>query len=288
MRHRKAPQILCVAALPEPRQLLVAAGEPVGCGLGSVLPLATQGFAGSFDRRLRATQPQAKRAHTGIFHPIARVEWQWPAAPSIEPVQRLRLAAFKTQRGLHRSHRQHLEADLGDQAQRAHGAHHQARHVITRDVLHDLAAKGQQFTTAVDELQAQHVVAHSASRSARRTAQAAGNHAAYGRYACKMRRLKRQALTLCRQQRLEFGQPRTRAHSDHQLARLVTGHTGKRCGVKQFTLQGLPIKILAAAAANAQRCVPGCSGTHPLRQGACDINICKHGDDGKRLRDLPF
>ncbi|NBX22501.1 MAG: hypothetical protein EBR58_14495, partial [Betaproteobacteria bacterium] len=72
--------------------------------------------------------------------------------------------------------RQHLEGYLGDQTQRAHGACHEPRHVVTRHILHDLAPEGEHLTLTVDELETQHVVAHTAYAGAGRTGQPAGHH----------------------------------------------------------------------------------------------------------------
>ena len=58
--------------------------------------------------------------------------------------------------------RQHLERDFGDQAERAERAGEQARHVVAGDVLHHLAAEAERAAAAVEQLHAEHEVAHRA------------------------------------------------------------------------------------------------------------------------------
>jgi hypothetical protein len=194
------------SALLEPGQAQIAAGAPVGGDGIVVQPLATQAQRGGLHGGAGAAQAQIQRALAVFFQPVAGIERQL-AAPVIEPVQRLRLAAaIKAQRGLGRSHGQDLEADLGDQAQRAPAARHQARDVVAGHILHDLAAVAQQLALAVDHLQAQHKVAHCAHAGTRRAGQACGDHAAHGAVGAQVRRLESQALALAGQCCLQLGQ----------------------------------------------------------------------------------
>ena len=214
----------------------------------------------------------------------------------MQPTQGLKLAAFKFQSGLGRRYGQHLQAHLCQQSQSAHRPHHQARNVVSRHVFHDLAAKGQRLPAAVDELETQHKVAYGARAGARRTAQATGDHAANGGSAAnagaKMRWFKRQALTLRRQQRFEFNQRSTGTCGHDQFARLVAVHTRQRRRVEQLAMCDVSVKILAAAAANAQRGTVSRRTAHALchggnHLGSC-INVCNHNLDSKRLRTDGF
>jgi hypothetical protein len=114
----------------KPGQALVAAGVPVGRDPGVVLALAAQRAAGRFHRCHRAAQAQVQGADAGIFDPAAGIERQGLAAPVVEAAQRLGLVAFELQGGFGGRHRQHLEADGRDHAQRAPGTGHQPRHVV--------------------------------------------------------------------------------------------------------------------------------------------------------------
>ena len=160
--HGQAPQAVVGSTLLKPGQAQVATGAPVCCnGLG-IQALSAQAQAGGLYGGTGTAQTQIQRAAAAFFlQPVTGVQRQRLAAPLVEPLQRLLLAAVvKAQRGLGRGHRQHLEADLGNQAQRAPAACHQARDVIARHVLHDLAAIAQHFALAVDHLQPQYKVAH--------------------------------------------------------------------------------------------------------------------------------
>ena len=185
----------------------------------------------------------------------------------IEPVQSLRLAAaIKAQRGLGRSHGQDLEADLGDQAQRAPAARHQARDVIAGHILHDLAAVAQQLALAVDHLQAQHKVTYCAHAGTRRAGQACGDHAAHGAGGAEVRRLESQALALAGQCCLQLGQRRAGANGHHQLAGLVADDTAERARGQRLALQTQAVEVLAAAAADAQRGLVTGSGANALAE----------------------
>jgi len=117
----------------------------------------------------------------------------------------------------------------------------------------DLTAKAEVLAAAVDELYAQHVVAHTANTGARWPAQAGGHHTAAGAVGvAKARWLKGQALAFFSQCGFELGQWRAGTHGDHQFAGLVANDALVRCGVEQLALQRFAIKVFAAAAANAQ------------------------------------
>ena len=264
--HRQAPQRKLGPGQPviEPGQTVVAARIPIRGDLGIVLSLPAQRLAGRLHRGLGAAQAQEQAALAAILYPAAGVERQRLSAPVVEPLQRLRLAALEAQRGLARCLRQHLEADFGDQAQCAPGAGHQPRDVVAGDILHHLAAKAQQLGAAVEKLHAQHIVAHRAHAGPRRAAQARGNHAADGRARGKMRRIERQALAVVGEQRLQLGQRSAGTRGHDQLAGLVADHAPQFAGVDDLPGQRSRMKVLAAAAAQAQRGLVGNGGAHAL------------------------
>ena len=177
---------------------------------------------------------------------------------------------MKQQRGLGHRHRQHLERDLRDHTQRAHGPGHQARHVVTRHVFHHLPAKGEQLAPAVDDLHAQHIIAHIAHRSAGRATQTSSDHATNGGHITgtsgEVRGLKRQVLALCGEHRFQLSQWRTGAHGHHQLAGLITDDTLQAAGVQHVALQRLAVKVLAAATTNAQWLGSGSSGLNAVNE----------------------
>ena len=250
LRHRQAPQ-LARSAFAEPGQLQVATGVPVGGRIA--LALAAHLRAGGLDRCHRAAQPQVQRADALVLHPAACIERQRPAAPSVQQVERLGLAALELQRDLGRRDREHLEADLGDQPERAHRSGQHARDVVPRHVLDHLPAEAQHLALAVDQRGAKHVVAHRAHARTRRAGQPRGHHAADRATHGEVRRLEGQALAFRGQQRLQLGQRRARAHGDDQLARLVARDARERPRVEPLARGRLAVESLGAAPANAQR-----------------------------------
>jgi hypothetical protein len=145
----------------------------------------------------------------------------------MEHLQGVRLVHVESQRGFGRREGQHLEADFCEQAQRAIGAHHQAGQVVTRHVLHDLAAKRQILGTAVEHGQSQHVVAHRAHVGARRARQACGDQAAHRATRSKPGRLKWQALVLFGKRGFQFGQWGSCSHGHHEFTGFVAGDASK-------------------------------------------------------------
>ena len=81
-----------------------------------------------------------------------------------------------------------------------------------------------------------------------------------------MRRLERQVLALPGQHGLEFRQRRAGAYRYHQFARLVTDDALERACIQDFALQGLAVKVFAAAAANTQGRGAGRRGAYPVYQ----------------------
>ena len=183
-------------------------------------------------------------------------------------LQRLLLAAVgKAQRGFGHRMGQHLEADFGDQPQRAPTACHQPRYVISGHVFHDLAAIAQHLALAVDHLQPQHKVAHGPHIGAGGAGQARSHHAAHGAVRAKVRWLERQALALGGQRGFQLGQRCACQHGDDQLAGFVADDASERAGVQQLALQLQAIEVLAATAANAQRGLVMGGGANALAEG---------------------
>jgi hypothetical protein len=81
-----------------------------------------------------------------------------------------------------------------------------------------------------------------------------------------VRRLAGEELSPCRQRRLQFGQRRAAARGDHQFGRLVVDDAGMAAGVEQLARQRPAVKILAAAATNAQRLALEDARAKPLDQ----------------------
>ncbi|VTU13000.1 hypothetical protein SRS16CHR_00239 [Variovorax sp. SRS16] len=251
--HREAPEAVR-AGDAEPGQALVACGLPVGLGLCIGLTLAAQVPAGGIDRGHGAAQAQPEAAGGVLFAPAAGVEGQRLGAPAVEQAQGIGLGAFEAQGGLGGGDGQDLEADFGDEAERAQGAGEQARDVVAGDVLHDLAAEGEHFAAAVDEGGAQHVVAHGARAGARGAAEAGGDHAADGAGArgAEARGLEGQALATGSEGGFEFGQGRAGARGDDEFAGFVAGDAGEGAGGKELALRGFAVEVLGAGAADAK------------------------------------
>jgi hypothetical protein len=83
----------------------------------------------------------------------------------------------------------------------------------------------------------------------------------------KVRRLKRQALALAGEQRLQLGQRRTCLHRDDQLARLITDHAAQARDIQHLALQRFTVKVLAAAAPDAKRCAAGSGLADAINEG---------------------
>ncbi|MDT4840724.1 hypothetical protein FQZ97_745520 [compost metagenome] len=260
LRHREAPQTQLGRGRGEERQTLVAAGVPVGPSLRVVhagtASFAGHAFAGRFHRGHRATQ--AHKQELGcvwlgvVLHPTRGVDRQRLAAPAVQLLQGFVLSEREHQRGFGQGHGQHLQTHLADQAQGAHRPRHDATHVVTRHVLHDLTAEGEQLAAAVDEACAQHVVAHRTDAGPRRTGQARGHHAPHGAARAKTGWFERKTLALPGQQRLHLGQGSARAHGDHELGGLITDDAGPVGGGKHIALGGRAVKRFRVAADNAQ------------------------------------
>jgi hypothetical protein len=119
------------------------------------------------------------------------------------------------------------------------------------DVLHHLAAKTMDTAFAVHQLHAEDEVAQAADRRPTRPGKPGGHCAAHGGRT-EVRRLAGQALSPCRQRRLQFCQWRTATRRDHQLGRFVVDDAGMTAGLQYLTTVHSAIEILAAAAANSQ------------------------------------
>ena len=133
------------AGLParEERQCAGRGRRPVGAGRAFGILRARRPAAGA-----RPPTAAARRAGAGAAcqrrpsstQQLALSGSGWPPQ-RLSCAQRAGLVQLEQQRGLGRRHRQHLQRDLGDHAQRAQRAGHQARHVVAGHVLHHLAAE---------------------------------------------------------------------------------------------------------------------------------------------------
>jgi hypothetical protein len=118
-----------------------------------------------------ASPPIRLRAALGAGQPHVQLpavecgggDRQRAASPAVHGVDRLRRRALLAQRDLDRRSRQHLDRHLEQHPERAHCADHQPGDVVAGDVLHHLAAEAQHLAAAVEEPDAEHVVAHRAA-----------------------------------------------------------------------------------------------------------------------------
>jgi hypothetical protein len=148
--------------------------------------------------------------------------------------------------------RQDFQRDFQQHAQGAEGAGHQARQVVARHVLHDLAAKAQHLAAPVEQLHAQHRVAHRPAPGPARPGQAGGDHAAEGGVRAKVGRLERQQLPVPGKQGLDFRQRCAGPGGDHQFRGLVADDAAMAGNVQQLPIAMAPIERLAAATPDAQ------------------------------------
>jgi hypothetical protein len=147
-------------------QGLLARRRPQRAAAASSRALAAQPRTGRLHRRLGARQAQVQHA----VLPQRGRHRQRLAAPFVDAAQRVGLVELEAQRGLGHRARQHLERHLEHDAERAQAARDQAGDVVAGDVLHDLAAEAQHLAAAVEQLDAEHEVAHRArSPAAART-----------------------------------------------------------------------------------------------------------------------
>ena len=125
----------------------------------------------------------------GVVHPGTGVQRQGLPAPAVQQFKRIMLGQGTHQRGFRRGHGQDLQGQLGDDTERAQTACHETRHVVTGHVLHDLAAKGERLAQAIEQLHAQHMVAHTADIGAGWARQTRSDHATHRGTRAEVRRL---------------------------------------------------------------------------------------------------
>ena len=237
MRGREVLVVVLAQAVPERVRIRV------------VDSLAAHRHSRCIDSGERATQ--ANHQHAGP--PGTRVQRQRLSVPDGELLQRLRLIDLEAQGRCRARHRQHLQRDLADDAQRAERSGENARDVVAGDVLHHLAAERQQLAAAVQQARAEQVVANAADGGARRSGQACGDHAADGRAAAEMRRLERQALSLLSERRFELIERGAAARGHDELGRLVARNARQAGHVERLALRRFAVEALRAAAANVER-----------------------------------
>ena len=148
----------------------------------------------------------------------------------------------------------------------AEAAGQHPRDVVTGHVLHHLAAEGEPLAAAVDELHAEHVIAHTAGTGARRAGQSGRDRATDGGRGAKARWFKREALALFSERRFQFDQRGAGPHRHHQLARLVAHDAGPPAGGHGLTRDGLPVKGLGVATDDAQGPARRRGGAHLVDQ----------------------
>ncbi len=122
---------------------------------------------------------------------------------------------------------QHLEGDLGQNAQRAPASRHQLHQIIAGDVLHHPPAILDDAATAIDKADPDQAVARRPRLNAARTRDIGSDDTTDGRLTFRpeqravIHRLERQALPVTRQRRLHLGQRRSGLGHDGQRARLI-------------------------------------------------------------------
>jgi hypothetical protein len=149
--------------------------------------------------------------------------------------------------------RQHLQRNLRDEPEAAEAAANEARHVISRHVLHDLPAEPKMLRFARNDPAAEDKVAHRTGPRPARTGQAARDRAAYGCAAAEGRRLAGKHLAGFLEDRVHFGERGAGARGDHELARVIAHDSAMRARIDFSPGDGPPEKRLAVAAANGER-----------------------------------
>src|SRR5687767_4508928 len=210
----------------------------------------------------------ARHAHEQLaVVPRAGTDRQRLSGPAVEKLERARLRRLETARGLRRRRRRELERDLGDHAERAERAGHQARHVVAGDVLHHAAAEGERLAAPVEKLHAEHKVAQRAGACAAGAREASRDAAAERGGGAEMRRLERQALAVRLQCALKLGERRAAARRHDQLGRLVIDDAGVAARVEHLAARRVAVEILGAAAAQAQGAAERRSFANRLGEG---------------------
>ncbi|ABA49505.1 hypothetical protein BURPS1710b_3344 [Burkholderia pseudomallei 1710b] len=271
-RQRQPPQRMARRERREERVVLLAHAFPEALGLDRVDGFAAEHGLRALHGRLRARQAQHERA----VAPRARGQRKRAARPFVELAHRVGRAHVELQRELGGGDGQHLDRQLEHQPERAERARHQPRHVVARDVLHDLPAEAQPVAAPVQDRHAEHEIARRARRRAARAGEARRHRAAERRDAPEMRRLERQHLAALGERRLELGERRARARGDDELGRVVRHDAVMRARIEDFPVERLAVPVLRAAAAYAQRAAAR-RGVADARGPACDDVVLFHG-----------
>src|SRR5690606_17319314 len=187
---------------------LVAQAVPERGGVG-------QGFApyperSAAHRWLAARYPHVQLPRLARFaRPGSSSNGYGQTSPRAKQLERLRFGDIQPEAGLLKRLGHNFDGDLDQGAEDSHGTGQQARNVIARHILHDLAAKAQDFARGVQQLGPQNEVAYVTGRHAPWPRKAAGDTTAYGRGWPKARRLKGQHLILFIERGLDIGQQRS-------------------------------------------------------------------------------
>ena len=196
-----------------------------------------------------------------------RAQGQGLTGPAVEAVDGLPRRQVEGQGQLRGRARQHLEADLQQDAQGTLGPDHEARQVVAGDVFHHLAPKAQHLAAAIDDPDPQDEIPGGAGIGPGGAREAAGNGPAQGSArvsaraasgsgsgsSVKMGGLEGQPLTALGQGGLDLGQGRAGPGGDHQFGRLVAEDAAMAGDRQRLPRHGSPQPGLAGAALDTQR-----------------------------------
>ena len=162
---------------------------------------------------------------------------------------------------------QQAHAGGEDHAEGSEGTGNEARDVVTRHVLDDGAAEHQTLAQAVDDLNAEHRIAHATPPGTCRSGQARGDGAAERALAAELGWIEGEHLTVRVEEPFNVRERCASARGEHQLVGAVgydTGVTGD--GQRRFRLR-LAEEPLAAVAADGE-----------------GVTVCARGRDGGDYR----
>src|SRR5471032_621961 len=155
----------------------------------------------------------------------------WLLAPFGQPEQGVGAVHFQGDAHALARFGQDLEGDFGQQSEAAITAHHQARQVVTGDVLHHLAAEAQVLAQAGDDPCTQHEIPYRTERG----------------------RLTRQHLPRTFQRLRQLAQWRASAGGDDQFGGVVADNPAMGTGIQYFACGFATQKRLAVGPLEPQR-----------------------------------
>ena len=200
-----------------------------------------------------ASAPARRSASVPSRHALPH-DRQRMAAPFVELAHAVGGVHVELERGFGDGSRQHLDRQFEDQPERAERSGEQARDIIARDVLHHLPAEMQHLARGRSSRPRR-----ARSRAARRSMRGAGRRAP-PRCSRRASRCARSAAARTAASGRALAAPlRFRAsgvppsRGDDELGRVVLDDPAMRARVEDLALQRLPVPVLRAAAADAQR-----------------------------------